>query len=47
MHTDEQALDDITTLGGKVYVVASWDVYENYYREGQNVQLMSIKWPVK
>lgn len=44
VHTDEDVIDAAEAEGGRVEELQSWDVFANYYAEGQPVRLMHVDW---
>jgi len=45
LHVDDKLVSDaVTASGGRLTQLGAWDVYENYYRAGQNVRLFSVDW---
>jgi len=48
LHTDDyEVLEAIKSMGGYLKKLASWDVYDNYYGDGQQVRLMQVNWDFK
>lgn len=44
IHVDEDVVGVVEAEGGRVTRLASWDVYGNYYGNGQPVQLLHVCW---
>jgi len=45
LHVDDKLVSNaVTASGGRLTQLGAWDVYENYYRAGQNVRLFSVDW---
>ena len=45
VHVDDKLVSDaVSASGGRLTQLGAWDVYENYYRAGQNVRLFSVDW---
>ncbi|GBD92474.1 hypothetical protein BMS3Abin05_00046 [bacterium BMS3Abin05] len=45
LHTDyKKVVEAVRSEGGHVTRLASWDVYGNYYGNGQKVQILSVRW---
>lgn len=44
LHGDEDILHTVEAEGGDIMELASWDVYDNYYGDGQQVKLVFINW---
>ncbi|MGF1521042.1 MAG: ArnT family glycosyltransferase [Leptolyngbyaceae cyanobacterium] len=44
IHADEDIIEAVTAEGGQVEELASWDVFDNYYADGQPVRLMQVIW---